>query len=241
VSLAPPLGYALTRIHARHADRPSDSDWRRIRAARSASETLMLARSCALHRWLRNIAETDSSDTVDLKLRANYRRYIFDIYGWMPPPWQPATAWLCRLADLASIAYLERSETPLPWMFKDPGLAPWLDGHDDLARDSGLPDPTALRGGRGGDPAMRWQLYWSTISPSTGCKVQLKRVGHWLVQLTTGPSDRARAALNAMFRGRPLQVTAVFAHVGLVSDDLRRLSGMLARRRPLAEAPAEAT
>jgi hypothetical protein len=47
-----------------------------------------------------------------------------------------------------------------------------------------------------------------------------------------GQAPSAAARLHWIFRNRTLDAAGVYAYLGLVLDDIRRLAGGLARRRP---------
>ncbi|HEY5790970.1 MAG TPA: hypothetical protein VIX81_10115 [Gammaproteobacteria bacterium] len=231
MSAVPPLAFALTRIHARHARLPTALDWRRLGEARDRTDCLLQARGTGLRPWLRNVADSDSVDEVEIKLRASQRRYLAEVAGWLAPAWRPATLWLGRLTDLAPLEYLRQGGNPLPWMELDPALAPWVRPGEPRPSGTGLTDPAPLLAHPERDPADAWRGHWLSLWPGS-CPPQAGPLAGALANVAVAGSPAARARLLSVFRGTPLHVAALFAHLGLFTDDLRRLAGELARRLP---------
>ncbi|MDX1594553.1 MAG: hypothetical protein R3298_09895 [Gammaproteobacteria bacterium] len=210
-----PVGFALARVHARHADRPTAAEWRRLDGARTAAQYLQIARRTGLKPWLRGVAEEDPQQVVELKLRAAFRRHVAEVAGWLPAEHRPAARWIARLVDLPALAHLHAGRPPQPWMDDDPVLAPFLD------------DPPAS------PPFAEWLGRWRTLWPGPRRDPLAGRLGTALRDTAVpGRADAAAARLHWLFRTRVADAGGVAAYLGLVLDDLRRLAGGLARRRP---------
>jgi hypothetical protein len=214
-----PLGYALARVHARHAARPSAAEWRRLDGTRTPAQYLGQARRTGLSDWLRNVAEEESQAAVELKLRQAYRRHIALVTGWLPYPARTPTRHISRLVDLPALLHLHAGGRVQHWMHDDPALAPWLE--EPLITAEKMP------------PAAAWLQSWLADWPGRLDNPVAARLGKALLDLVA--SHRAAPAsrrLHWQFRTHVLDPVGVYAYLGLVLDDLRRLAGGLARRRP---------
>lgn len=218
----PPIGYALARCHARHAARPGALAWRRLDGARTAGQYLQLARATGLRPWLRNIGEEEHQQNVELKLRQAFRRYVTEVTGWLPAAARPAALWTARLVDLGALAYLHAGGRVQPWMADDPVLSPETDTAAPQVVVSGSDDPVAA-----------WLEEWRARWPGPRHDPLAPRLGDILLGLvTTGQAPPAAERLRWLFRGHATDPTGIYAHLGLTLDDLRRLAGGLASRRP---------
>lgn len=210
-----PIGFALARVHARHAERPTAVDWRRLDGARTAAQYIQFARRTGLQPWLRNVAESDAEAVAELKLREAFRRHVAEVAGWLPVEARPAAHWIARLVDLPALAHLHAGRAPLAWMHDDPALAPWLEA----------PPETP--------PFAAWQARWDALWPGRQRDPSSERLGAALHDtVVPDHADAAATRLHWLFRTRVADACGVFAYLGLVLDDLRRLAGGLARRRP---------
>jgi hypothetical protein len=215
----PLLGYALARCHARHGDRPGAAAWRHLDGARTAAQFLHFARATGLRDWLRTVSEEEPQERVELKLRHAWRRYVDEVAGWLPPAVRPAAACLADLADLPALTYLHGGGSVQPWMADDPALAAVLDA------PRAPWHPTA--------PVDAWRQRWLASWPGAPHDPLARRLGEILLDLVTpGRAAEAAPRLQWLFRSHALDPVGVFAHLGLTLDDLRRLAGGLARRRP---------
>ncbi len=220
----PGIGYALARAHARHAARPSEVDWRRLDGARTASQYLQQVRQTGLNRWVRAIGDEDDQASVELKLRAAFRAHADEVAGWLPATARPATRLIGELADLPALDHLHRGGTPQAWMADDPALA-----------DAFQSTPTQ-------PPFEAWMARWRALDRAA----KRARATEWLGTLLRdlvrpGRAASAAARLHWIFRNRMLDASGVHAYLGLVLDDLRRLAGGMARRRPGESRHLEAT
>ena len=211
----PAVGYAQARVHARHAARPSIADWRRLDGARTAAQYLQYARHTGLRHWLRSVGDEDGQAAVELKLRVAFRGHADEVAGWLPSPAVPAVRLITTLVDLPTLEHLHRGGAPQPWMTDDPQLA------------DALEDPPARA------PLASWLVRWRALAPASVRDRLADRLGITLRDLVIpGRAAPAAARLHWIFRNRMLDAYGVYAYLGLVLDDLRRLAGGLARRRP---------
>ena len=216
---AAPLAYAAARVHARHGARPDGTAWRRLDGARTPAQYLHYAREAGLRRWLRTVAEDDPQGLVELKLRGVFREHVVEVAGWLPRTARPAARWIAALVDLPARAYLHAGGTPQVWMAEDPVLKPLLEA------DTGPAETEP--------PGTAWHARWLRLWPGAARDPVAVRLGHALHDLALGDDPPAAAArLHRLFRNHGLGVAGICAYLGLTLDDLQRLAGGLARRRP---------
>lgn len=208
-----PVGFALARTHARHAQRPGANEWRRLDGVRTASQYLQYARQTGLRFWLRTVGEDQPQAEVELKLRAAFRGHALEVAGWLPAAAAPAARLIADLPDLPALDHLHRGGAPQAWMNDEPRLADAL--------ENPLTAP----------PYEAWMTQWLRLGPRRGRSTG--RLGNALRDLVIpGQASPAAARLHWIFRNRTLDAAGVYAYLGLVLDDIRRLAGGLARRRP---------
>jgi len=214
-----PIGYALARVHARHASRLLPAEWRRLDGARTASQYLNFARRTGLRDWLRNVTEEHEQATVELKLHDAFRHHVVVVSGWLPTSARPAALWIGRLIDLPALTYLHAGGRALHWMDDEPALAPLI--------DESMPTPEMMT------PVDSWLKRWLTTWPGPHHDPIAAKLGRALLGLvTTQQTAPATERLHWYFRTHAIGPAGVYAYLGLVLDDLRRLAGGLARRRP---------
>ena len=214
-----PIGYALARVHARHALRPLPAEWHRLDGARTAAQYLHFARKTGLRHWLRSINEEEAQTTAELTLRDAFRRHTVEVAGWLPATAQPAARHTGRLIDLPALAHLHTGGQAQHWMDDDPVLAP-------LVNDSAPATDMAA-------PIDAWLKHWLALCPGPRHDNIAARLGGALLGLVTTPQTTFAAhRLHWLFRTHALDSAGVYAYLGLVLDDLLRLAGGLARRRP---------
>ncbi len=214
-----PIGYALARVHARHAMRPLPVEWRRLDGARTAAQYLNFARKTGLCHWLRSITEEETQTTVELKLRDAFRRHTVKVGVWLPAAARPAARHTARLVDLPALAHLHTGGQAQHWMYDDPVLAP-------LINDSAPATDMAA-------PIDDWLQHWLALCPGPRFDPMAARLGRALLGLVTSPQNTFAAdRLHWLFRNHALDSAGVYAYLGLILDDLLRLAGGLARRRP---------
>jgi hypothetical protein len=214
-----PIGFALARVHARHAARPSVAEWRHLDGARTPAQYLGYARQGGLRDWLLSITEEETQAAVELKLREAYRRHVIVVASWLPRTARPPAHGISRLIDLPALAHLHAGGRAQQWMHDDPVLAPWLEETATVTE--------------GAPPASKWLQAWRTRWPGRRDDPVAARLGRALLGLVTSPQAAPAAKrLHWLFRTHVLDPVGVYAYLGLVIDDLRRLAGGLARRQP---------
>jgi hypothetical protein len=247
--------YAQARLQARHGDRPSDSDWRRLRAVGGLSNYLQLARQMKLRRWVDVIQTRDNSHSIELALRHQFRCYAEEIARWLPARWGKPVRLLQRLPDLPALQHLLAGGTAYNWMLDDPWLRPFASDSMVVRRECMQDSDCAalLRGWRDKDPLYGvWLEYWHSQWPRAPrltagleqlCRLFGAHLRAWQ-EPATHPSDPQREALayrlEAAFRRYSFQPAAACAHLALIALDLEKLRGDLVTRRLFAET-AEAT
>lgn len=211
----PALGYALARAHARHAARPTAAEWRRLDGARTAAQYLQYARHTGLRHWLRTVGDDDDQATAELKLRVAFRGHADEVAAWLPSSAVPAVRLIAVLVDLPALDHLHRGGAAQPWMATDPQLG------------EAVENPPVQ------PPFATWMTRWRTLAPGPRFDRQAERLGRALCDLVRpGQAASAATRLHWIFRNRMLDARGIHAYLGLVLDDLRRLAGGLARRRP---------
>lgn len=125
------LEFALARMQARLARRPSEGTWAAIEEARSLAPIYDAVRTTSLERLLEALPPQPDPADVDRAARAVWSRTVTEAAAWMPPEWAAALAW-CHAADAPHPTLLPTLGHPgwrarWPAGADDPGLA-------DLAR-----------------------------------------------------------------------------------------------------------
>lgn len=95
--------YALSRWHARSADRIQPAQWRQVGSARSVAGVLELLRAGGGTRWVQGLGDSREPHRLEAHLRARYRAQIEELAGWADPAWQAALLWCRRLVDLPAL------------------------------------------------------------------------------------------------------------------------------------------
>jgi hypothetical protein len=87
------LEYALARMQARLARRPSEGTWAAIEEARSLVPINDAARGTSLERLLQALPPDPGLPDVDKAARTAWTRTVNEAASWMPPEWAAALAW----------------------------------------------------------------------------------------------------------------------------------------------------
>lgn len=239
------LAYAQARVQARFAQRLGERDWQRLGAVRSFGPYLREVRTTVLREWLAGISERSDSHEIEQGLRQQFRRSVTETEGWVPEPWRPAVAWVGWLPLLPLLHPLLLGERAPVWLSRDPTLGPCLDGQrrlrpEKLAAASG---GELLGGGSAGLGLVEvwlagWRRRWPPVTEEvrTGLeRLRYRLATHWTAG-AAGPDDPAgaprllREPLERLFHRSVLQPAMLFAYLGLVALDLRRLRGELIGR-----------
>jgi len=241
------FSYTQARLQARHGARPGEAHWTQLRGTGDLGHFLQIARNTPLRPWVIHISPQSAIHDVEYSLRRQLRDYIREVAAWQPAPWRAATAWCAWLVDLPALQHLMREQPALGWMFDDPvlkGLASENMAMRQAAlRESAIgPLYTAWRRGQALPDAWRerWQSLWPADAPSL-YTAGLERVAGLIashrerfIELRPEFTDQARQQLaqrlQLAFRRLASQPAAAFLHLALVSLDIERLRGELARR-----------
>jgi len=256
------LELALSRLQARHGDRPDDAGWRRLETVRALRPWLDAARGTALRPWLVGITADDDARAAETLLRQHWRAHLDEIARWLPPAWLPAWHWCALLPDLPALQHLARGEPAPAWMHEDPrwqALAsggprpgPGLDAVD---REPGWA-PFVAAWQRpdefGAIWLAQWQARWpggsgaDPVDPQDRSPLQQLQSclhEHRAAFAGAGSGQGAllrqalQARLTVLLRRAALDPAVVFIHLAFDALELERLRSGLMRR--LLFAPAE--
>jgi hypothetical protein len=107
------------RVLARHGERLTAADWRRIEAMRDWAPALELARATALRPWLEGITADSDAAQIEAALRRHWRGVVAEVAAWMPEAWHAAVRWCAWLPELPLVQHLARGGDPPTWMRDD--------------------------------------------------------------------------------------------------------------------------
>ncbi|HEY2188950.1 MAG TPA: hypothetical protein VGH48_10350 [Caldimonas sp.] len=113
------LELAHARILARHGERLTAVDWRRIESMRDWAPALELARATALRGWLEGISVDSGVAQIEGTLRRHWRNVVAEVAAWMPVSWQAAVRWCAWLPDLPLVQHVARGGQPPLWIRDD--------------------------------------------------------------------------------------------------------------------------
>ena len=240
------MDYAQARLQARFGERPDESAWRKLDAAREPAAALEIARSSGLAQWVAGIDADANRHAMEIALRTCWRECISEISSWMPRSWQPAMRWTLWLVDLPALCYLARGEPPLPWMLRDPVLQVYAraapQARETMLRKDccvflgamwkvsvGPVTPTSpplshIRGA--------WLDEWRRRWPQPGDAELLDDLARLLDAATRQPaSPMARSdllrELRHLFRRSVLRPAAAFTYLAIAALDVERLRARL--------------
>jgi len=248
--------YAQARLQARFGERPAESLWRRLDAARELSAFLEMARGIGMRRWVAGLEERSSSHGIEIALRERLRSTIREVARWMPEEWRAAALWTLHPVDLPVLVHLARGHAPYAWMADDPVLAPYAAGDAAMRRSALVNDPEldflapafageAAQGSAPTASAVRaaWAKRWRSLWPQTGgeARESVARLAQCVERnsrvLSRSSPDRSAAAglvfgeqLRRLFRSSSLLPGAAFTYLAIAALDLERLRrGLLLR------------
>ena len=249
------FAYAQARLQARHGARADAQLWRRLGAIGDFTSYLQAARRSALRPWVLGIQVSESSHSIELHLRQQFRGYVNEVAQWLPPRWSDSVRWVKRLPDLPALQYLMNGEAARAWMLEDPALrvfasetiAPRLDA----MRNSDV-EPLLTAWNRGdalpGAWLDQWQRLWPVQQKSGSGLIYLADLLRHHMQSLNTPgavsTDELRSQverrLGVAFRRYSFEPAASCAHLALIALDLEKLRGELARRLLFAQSTAPA-
>ena len=224
------LAYALTRMHARIAERPSAEARGRLLAIGDFGHFLQAAARSGFAAWLTRLGPGSTSHQVELALRLGYRELLGEVTRWLPERWQAGMNWLKLAPELPALNRLLRGETAPAWMRQDPWLAGLLDEHGRLDRDRlarAWPELAEVEADRLG---RRWLERTRIELPASGSRSgrELDALLRGQLEPATGLGDPLE--LELAFRRRPEATLRVLAFAALAQRDLEFLRGQLTRR-----------
>ncbi len=226
MSARPHWSYVQARLQARHGARPDEAGWRVVEGAKSAGHFLERVRATSLDRFAARLDAQMPSHAIERILRAEWRDYVAELSGWVPPEWRQAVLWTRHAAALPILDGVARAAPP-QWMHGDPELAAF----SEAATGSG-------------SVAARWFAHWCGLWPE-GCERERRALDKLVVIVERQVEDLRRADpretskryrqslardLVRLFRRRAATPVALFCHLALVALDLERLRGDLIRR-----------
>jgi hypothetical protein len=248
MSLEGNLEYALARVHARHAARPPEAEWRRVGASRDLTHYFDAARSSSLASWIATLEPSADSHGIERALRTEWRRYVARVASWHPRPWQPWLGWLATLPTLPLLALLARPEPVPAWLLADPVCGPLAPGSPEQRSAALRRTPlAALAPGTLAAQSLMalWHAHWRSLTPAANADTRAliatfsALFGRFAATLAVGDDssaarERLAAALSRLFRAGAGTVVASVCHLALLALDLERLRGDLASRRLFA-------
>jgi hypothetical protein len=201
------IEFALARMQARLARRPSEAAWASIEESRGIAPILDAARVTTLGPLVMALPPAPDLRAVDKAARMAWSRTVRNAALWMPPQWTSAIDW-CDSAPRHD-EDCRANPTLLPTL----GHADWRKRWPDEARDD--PDLGAL--------AHLFTLH-------------LARFRKAAPHEAAGLRRRFEERLLAVMRRHPMQPVAAFAWLAICALDLERLRGEIERRIAFPEA-----
>ncbi|KAA6184954.1 hypothetical protein F2Q65_10465 [Thiohalocapsa marina] len=241
--------YAQARLQAAYAALPEESDWERLRGARTLSGWLEEARDGALKQWVKAFSAQSDHHDIEQGLRRQFDEIVEQTAHLMPVPWQPAIRWCAWLPRLGLLEHLRSGGSAPDWAQRDARLTAWLSGQQTDAQE--------LLGEQGAERHWldAWRRRWPRRWPWSGAggarrdRAALDRLAarigahlaafRQLAPARAWDSRRAlREQLRRSFHQHLLQPVSAFIFLALVALDLERLRRALLDRALFAAAGA---
>ena len=225
------FAYALTRLHARMADRADERARKRLAAVDDFGHFLQLAAGAGFGPWLKNLGTTSDVHAVEYALREAWRARLGELAGWLPARWRPAVEWLALAPDLPVLAELLQHGRRAEWMERDPEWSRFP-AESEALRHTLLERWPELERFGDDELAEAWRARAVQLLPSAD-----KRSAHVLKALLQAQLEPARLRaidsdwLVRVFRRDAVAPVRVFAWTGLERLDFEFLRGHLVRRR----------
>lgn len=238
------ITYALARVHARHAMRPTESEWKRLAASRDIQHYLGAVREGTLAGWVSPLGTSLDSHAIERVLRDEWRRYVALVAGWHPAPCRRWIGWLQWLPWLHLLAHDAHPGEPPAWILEDPVCVALARVTGDARAAAAERTPLAPIASAFNAKASIWKAWyehWIRLVPAGDPqsipfwpRTHQLLVGHGqslLDNVGAAPprSDLARR-LSRLFRLGAGTPVATLCHVLLVALDLERLRGELVIR-----------
>ncbi len=245
------FGYLQARLQARHGDRPSAQEWRVAEASADLSHYLEAIRRTALKRWINEINQDMTSETIERQLRMCWRETVDQIAAWAPVKWRPAVEWMRWLPDLPAVQDLARGGKLAPWMRDDPVLRDFA--FDDPARRREALEHHPLGTLAGAQPMLApdqtevgvvWVRTFKSLVPDAGSGAKpdvdhlVRLVEEHLEAMRESRENDGRSlrrllveTLARRFRRGAGTAVALFSHLALDGLELERIrAGVITRR-----------
>jgi len=250
MTLRADFGYAQARLQARYGQRPGESVWRQLGAAKTLAAYLETARGTVLAGRVANLSGASTVHDIEHSMRGQFNAATRETAAWVPPAWRPAVAWINWLPYLPVLRYLLDGEAVLPWMGEGRRtrlfLAQAPGGHATaIEQQGGGPLLEAAAGGRSlADVWLQeWRLRWPKDRHARADLGKLSAMlgGHVqrFAALESGDTRDARreltTGLQLLFRKNAQRPVVVFISLALLALDLEYLRGDLVDRALFAE------
>ena len=220
------FAYALTRLHARIADRPGDHERKRLAAVADFGHFLQLAARGGFGPWLKNLGTTSGVHAVEYALREAWRGRLEELAGWLPARWRPPVEWLQWAPDLPVLADFLQHGRRWAWTDLDQRWAGFPVEPEALRRLLVERWP-ALEKFANDELAPAWAAQAHVLLPSVDR--HSTKMLEALLQAQLEPAGTGW--LLRAFRREPSAPVKVFAYTGLERLDFEFLRGHLVRRR----------
>ena len=220
------FAYALTRLHARIADRPGEHERRRLAAVDDFGHFLQVAARGGFGPWLKNLGTTSGAHAVEYALREAWRGRINELAGWLPARWREPVEWLQSVPDLPVLADFLQHGRRAQWTELDRKWAE-LPAEPDALRLGLIERWPELEHYGNDELTQAWLARARTLLPAVD-----RRCAKTLEALLQAHIDPAAAGwLLRVFRRDPAAPVKVFAYTALERLDFEFLRGHLVRRR----------
>ena len=221
------FAYAQARLHARLQARLSGPDWRVLAGSRTYGNCLDVIHQTTAAHIATRLDRSNSVHHMERVLREAWRAEVFEIAGWVPFSWQPATRWMALLPYLRRFEATDPRDTAHRWLR--------------LAVEFGDDAHVMLKAGAGRKVSDIWREEWARRFPDKRQSLAATRAlaplfARTLDHGTTTPPVPEGALLELgehlkrQFRRHPQAPLAVFAFLGLAALDFDRLRGIFADR-----------
>ena len=227
------LAYALTRMHARFAERPSAEARQRLVAVGDFGHFLQAATRAGFGTWLSRLGPASSSHQIELSLRLRYRELLGEVGRWLPARWRRGIDWLKLAPELPALGRLLRGGTAPSWMLQDPLLAALMNDQGRLDRAALVRTLPELADATADTLHRRWLKRTRIELPDLGGRLVEQLDALLQSQVEPDPHGDDPLELELTFRRRPEAMLKILAFTALAQRDLEFLRGQLTRRQLL--------
>ncbi len=245
MSTHPQFAHSQSRLQARYAALPAETDWQRLAGARTFSAFIEDARTGPLQSWVKGLSALSGEHELERGLRNLAADLVEETARWVPGQWREAVQWVAWLPFLPVFEHLSRGGSLPPWAALDYRLGALLDPGGvlqvDSLRQQGL--PTLIAAGEPERVAPLWVEAWRQRWPAVDSQSRRHlesfsaRIGSHLAafrlatpQTAWGLRRELRERMRLAFHQRLLEPVTVYIYLALVLLDLERLRAELLRR-----------